>query len=155
MPDMDAISAGLADVAGWLENEGRDKHARQIRAGITALAEAEARGRRQGLEEAAAYHDGYEARGQAAGTLTTARLHAKYATAIRSLATAPAETQKPETGESVAGWRLVPNEAPEAAKRAGTELALKVSLSSDYGWHQYMADLWRVMISATANEGSK
>lgn len=47
-----------------------------------------------------------------------------------------------------AGWTLVPVEAPEAAKRAGTELALRISLSASYHWHAYMADLWRVMHEA-------
>ena len=47
-----------------------------------------------------------------------------------------------------AGWLLVPKEAPSAAKRAGTELALRVSLSAGYHWHEYMADLWRVMHEA-------
>lgn len=43
---------------------------------------------------------------------------------------------------------LVPHTAPEAAKLAGTAFALKVSLSSEYGWHEYMADLWSVMHEA-------
>jgi hypothetical protein len=62
----------------------------------TALAEAEARGRRQGLEEAARYHDN----AAICEERIKARSHRLYAADIRSLATAPAETQKPETGES-------------------------------------------------------
>lgn len=54
----------------------------------TALAEAEARGRRQGLEEAARLAEDTDVRRQDLSSY------------LRSLATTPAETQKPETGES-------------------------------------------------------
>ena len=74
--------------------------ARPTPAVAAALAEARTEGRRQGLEEAAKWHDQWQVRNRDMGSQSRARLHGRYATAIRSLATAPAETQKPETGES-------------------------------------------------------
>lgn len=89
------------------------EHANRIvdEAIATALAEAEARGRRQGLEEAAKHFDGLAAAADAktmaawtdteAGEGIRAMGEAKRAAkAVRNLlATTPAETQKPETGE--------------------------------------------------------
>lgn len=66
----------------------------------TALAEAEARGRRQGLEEAAKVIS--KDLNEWPPSWTAVKALEGVAAAIRKLlATTPAETQKPETGESV------------------------------------------------------
>jgi hypothetical protein len=81
------ISEKAGIVEGWRARaEAAEAETARLRA---ALAEAEARGRRQGLEEAV----------DACAGITGAL---ELATAIwnRRDATAPAETQKPETGES-------------------------------------------------------
>lgn len=62
----------------------------------TALAEARAEGRRQGLEEGARTAEAY-ARVRIEPHASVLRT---FAVTLRSLATTPAETQKPETGES-------------------------------------------------------
>lgn len=76
----------------------------------TALAEAEARGRRQGLEEAAGICRKYGSEVGDAGILARA-----LAARFRSLATTPAETQKPETGESLN--RLLASAEPTVSRQ--------------------------------------
>lgn len=92
---------------GWMYPE-------EFAALSAALAEAEARGRRAGIERAAAYHHQWEVRNREAGSPTTARRHAKYTLAIRALATAaPAETEERGTG-----WRPIA-EAPKDGRMIG------------------------------------
>jgi hypothetical protein len=72
----------------------------------TALAEAEARGRRQGLEEADEVREAAKHVHDTFVMDMAKGFHTKdkaFAVSIlgQALATAPAETQKPETGESV------------------------------------------------------
>lgn len=85
------------------EGSGTKELRKAVKIIATALAEAEARGRRQGLEEALALAKQAEAAWNtenpdglkgAAGTILVAEIIEE------ALATAPAETQKPETGES-------------------------------------------------------
>jgi hypothetical protein len=67
----------------------------------TALAEAEARGRRQGLEKAAKVATGHADAMEGNPPTSGERVASRIAVDILALrATAPAETQKPETGES-------------------------------------------------------
>jgi hypothetical protein len=104
-PDVYPDSSSVPDYAVFVDPAPTLGDFRRFSA---ALAEAEARGRRQGLDEAAEvcelrvsvwrHHIGKPS--QTAMDEQVASLFENAAQAIRSLATAPAETQKPGTGES-------------------------------------------------------
>jgi hypothetical protein len=50
------------------------------------------------------------------------------------------------------GFAIVPVEPDGAVTKAGVDLAMRIRLSPEYSWRDYMTDLYRAMITAARSK---